>query len=184
MTAMEVGDPNFVTVMSALGLLLPAALVLLLALWTTTDNNLYSSALAFTNATKLLGGTIPKPVWTIVSVLIAIGVAFLGFASQFLSWLQIIATVTPPFGGILVTHFWAFGAIRRDPGQLQLEMPGVRVPALLAWIAASVVTYYTNVFIKPITGFVLGGVFYAVAELVARVIRRSGPEPSRMGAAS
>jgi cytosine permease len=82
-SAMKVGDSNFVGVMSGLGLLLPAVLVLVLVLWNTTDNNLYSSALAFTNASRVLGMSIPKPVWTILSVLIAVGVAFLGLAERF-----------------------------------------------------------------------------------------------------
>lgn len=174
MSAMEVGNANFVDVMSGLGLLLPAAIVLALALWTTTDNNLYSASLAFTNASQTVDRTVPKWVWVLVSVAIAIGTAFLGFAQQFLSWLQIIATVTPPFAGILITHFWVLGGIKR-PVEHQLEdLPGVRVEALAAWLLASLFNYYVQFFIPPITGLVVGGALYAVFSLVMQRIRAEG----------
>ncbi|CAN5902977.1 cytosine permease [soil metagenome] len=168
LTAMEVGDPNFVVVMSGLGLLLPAAIVLALALWTTTDNNLYSASLAFTNASDTVGRTVPKWVWVLVSIAIATGTAFLGFAQEFLSWLQIIATVTPPFAGILIAHFFAMGGIRQ-PVDRQLEaLPAVRVEALAAWLLASLFNYYTDVFIAPLTGVIVGGVLYVAFSFIAR----------------
>lgn len=162
MSAMEVGNPNFVGVMSGLGLLLPAAIVLALALWTTTDNNLYSASLAFTNASKTVNRTVPKWVWVLVSVAIAIGTAFLGFAQQFLSWLQIIATVTPPFAGILIAHFWVLGGIRRPIERQLEELPAIRFEALAAWLLASLFNYYVKFFIPPITGLVVGGLLYVV----------------------
>lgn len=173
MSAMEVGNPNFVDVMSGLGLLLPAAVVLALALWTTTDNNLYSASLAFTNASNTAGGTVPKWVWVLISTAIATGTAFLGFAQEFLRWLEIIATVTPPFAGILIAHFWVLGGIRR-PVERQLEaLPVVRYEALAAWLLASLFAYYTDIFIAPLTGLVVGGLLYIIFTLAAQ---RLGPQ--------
>ena len=106
LAAAGVGQGNLVVLMNTLGLLAVAILVLALALWTTTDNNIYSTALAFTNAGTLINLRLSKPVWTIIAVVIAILVSLLGFAAQFLQWLQIIGTVTPPFAGVLIAHFW------------------------------------------------------------------------------
>lgn len=175
MSAMQVGEANFVGVMSGLGLLLPAVVVLALALWTTTDNNLYSASLAFTNASKISGFAIRKPVWTLVSVAIAIGTAFLGLAQEFLRFLQIIATVTPPFAGILIAHFWVLGGIRREAGTLLEGLPGVRVEALVAWAVASVTMYLTDLFITPVTGVVLGGLLYTVLALIGDRTRAARP---------
>jgi cytosine permease len=172
-SAMKVGDSNFVGVMSGLGLLAPAVLLLVLALWNTTDNNLYSSALAFTNASRVLGMSIPKPVWTIVSVLIALGVAFLGLAARFLTFLQVIGLVTPPFAGVLIAHFFVLGGVRRSTEELVRTTPTVRIEALVAWIGASLVTYYTDIFVDAITGLVLGGIFYSVLILVRRSLSSS-----------
>ena len=120
-TAGMAEDGNLVIVMSKLGLLLPAVIVLALALWTTTDNNIYSSSLAFTNAAHLAGVNIPKWVFCIVSDAIAMGVAFLGLASKFSSWLSFTGSLwssmasislevgksqTSPFTGFSTEHLW------------------------------------------------------------------------------
>lgn len=185
-SALKVGDANFVTVMSGLGLLAPAVIMLVLALWNTADNNLYSSALAFTNASKTVGLAVPKPVWTVLSVLIAVLVAFVGFADDFLSWLRIIGLVAPPFAGVVIAHFWVLGRIRRTGEQLVTEAPTVRIEALVAWLAASVVTYLVDWFIDAIVGLLLGGLFYLGLALVLDAVRRptgaaAGSPASREG---
>lgn len=160
------GTSDFVVAMTNLGLLLPAVVVLTLALWTTTDNNIYSSSLAFTNASKLAGISIPKPAWVVVATLIAVGVAFLGFASDFLSFLNIIAVVTPPLAGVVITHFWVLGHIRdRERGGAE---PALRVEALLAWIATSVIAHYADLPVAPISAMVLSAVLYAGMSLLTR----------------
>ncbi|MGH2452126.1 MAG: purine-cytosine permease family protein [Candidatus Limnocylindria bacterium] len=162
------GEANVVVYMSTLGLLLPAVLVLGLALWTTTDNNIYSTALAFTNAGHLVKFRLSKPVWTIVAVIIALLVSLLGFAGQFLQWLVIIATVTPPFAGVMIAHFWLlrFG---RDWRTLASELvpEGFRWTALAAWLAASVIAYITRTqFIPALTGLLTALVLYTALELI------------------
>lgn len=165
-SASAVGNPNFVVVMSQLGLLLPAAVILGLALWTTTDNNLYSSSLAFTNASKVLGRTVNKKVWVLVGIAIAIATAFGGFAGNFLAFLSIIGTVTPPFAGIFIAHFYLFGGLRTPAPTLLAAAPVVRWPALAAWAVTSVTMYYWAPPLRPLVGLFLGGALYAVVTLV------------------
>jgi cytosine permease len=162
-----VGNPNFVVVMTQLGLLVPASVILALALWTTTDNNLYSSSLAFTNASKVLGRTVNKKIWVFVGIGIALITAFGGFAGDFLSFLSIIGTVTPPFAGILLAHFFVLGGLRTPAGSLLAAAPVVRWSALVAWVITSVTMYYWAPPLKPVVGLVLCAVLYVVAELVA-----------------
>ncbi len=183
-SAMKVGDANLVQVMSGLGLLAPAVVMLVLALWNTADNNLYSSALAFTNASKMVGVSVPKPVWTVIAAAIAVAVAFAGFAARFLSWLQIIGLVTPPFAGVVIAHFWVLGRLRRSGAELLEEAPAVRAEALVAWLAASLVTYFSTWFIDAIVGLVLGGAFYvALTALFAPLRRRAGEAAGTAAAA-
>jgi cytosine permease len=106
LSAMSVGNSNFVVVMQSLGLLAPAVVMLVLALWNTADNNLYSASLAFTSASDLLGYRVPKWVWTIVAIVIAVLVALSGAAAQFAAFLGMIGIVAPPFAGVLIAHFW------------------------------------------------------------------------------
>jgi cytosine permease len=162
-----VGNPNFVVVMTQLGLLLPAAVILALALWTTTDNNLYSSSLAFTNASTVLGRTVNKKVWVFVGIGIALATAFGGFAANFLSFLSIIGTVTPPFAGILIAHFYVLGGLRTPAATSLAAAPVVRWSALAAWAVTSVAMYFWQPPLKPLVGLVLGGALYLVVTLVA-----------------
>jgi cytosine permease len=162
-----VGNPNFVIVMTQLGLLVPASIILALALWTTTDNNLYSSSLAFTNASKVLGRTVNKKIWVFVGIGIALITAFGGFAGNFLEFLSIIGTVTPPFAGILLAHFFLLGGLRTPAGSLLAAAPVVRWSALVAWVVTSVTMYYWAPPLKPLVGLVLCAALYVIAERVA-----------------
>lgn len=173
LSASAVGNANFVVVMSQLGLLVPAAIILALTLWTTTDNNLYSASLAFTNASTMAGRKINKKVWVLVSVVIAVLTAFGGFAADFLAFLIIIATVTPPFAGIFLAHFYVLGHLRRHTEAELAEAPTVRWNALIAWGAASTAVYVTSVPLEPVAGLLLGGALYSGLVLATKWIGES-----------
>lgn len=129
--AVATGEGTFTGIFSSLGLLIPGLLVLLLALWTTTDNNVYSSSLAFTNLSDLVGIKIPKWGWTIICVCIAVLASTFGFASNFGKWLGYLGAFTTPFAGILIAHFWALNS----PSASSYRMPaGFRASAFIAWI--------------------------------------------------
>jgi cytosine permease len=145
--------------------------MLILALWNTADNNLYSSSLAFTNASRILGGSIPRPVWVIVAVLIAVATAFAGFAGEFLKFLQIIGVLAPPFVGIVVSHFWVLGRIREASDRLLASAPLVRWEAIAAWVAGSLVGYFSTFFVKALNGLVAGAIVYAVLVLISSRMR-------------
>jgi cytosine permease len=167
LSSSAVGDANFVVVMSQLGLLVPAAVVLALTLWTTTDNNLYSASLAFTNASTVAGRTVDKRVWVLVSVAIAVATAFGGFAADFQEFLLIIATVTPPFAGIFLAHFYLLGHLREARSQQLADAPTVRWSALVAWAVTSLAVYFTDVPLEPVTGLLGGGLLYALLSVAA-----------------
>jgi cytosine permease len=172
-SAMKVGNGNFVLVLEGLGLLLPGVIMLILALWNTADNNLYSSSLAFTNASRILGASIPRAAWVVVAVLIAVVTAFAGFAGQFLKFLTIIGVLAPPFVGIVVSHFWVLGRVRQASERLLATAPVIRWEALIAWVAGSLVGYNTTFFVKALNGLIAGAIVYAVLVLIReRVFRR------------
>lgn len=130
------GKGNFTDIFSALGLLIPGLLVLLLALWTTTDNNVYSSSLAFTNMSELVGIKIPKWGWTIICVAIAVLASTFGFANNFGKWLGYLGAFTTPFAGVLIAHFW----VLNSPKSTEYRMPaGFRLSAFLSWIIGFVI---------------------------------------------
>ncbi|WP_420835805.1 cytosine permease [Bacillus weihaiensis] len=94
------GVSDISEVMFLQGLLLPAILVLGLNIWTTNDNSLYASGLGFSNITKIHKNKIV--VFNgIVGTLLSIWLY-----NHFISWLTFLNSTLPPFGAILLAHFF------------------------------------------------------------------------------
>lgn len=125
------GATDFTGIFNALGLLIPGLLVLLLALWTTTDNNVYSSSLAYTNMSSLVGINIPKWGWTIICVAIAVLASTFGFANNFGKWLGYLGAFTTPFAGILIAHFWVLNSYKATSYRMPV---GFRLSAFISWV--------------------------------------------------
>lgn len=168
--ARGVGNANIVVVLSTLGLLIPGVLVLLLALWTTTDNNIYSSALAFSNAGELMSLRLSKPVWTIIAVIIAVLVSLMGLAGQFLKWLQFIGVVAAPFAGVIVSHFWL---VNKGKG-LGSALGTARWTAFVAWLGASGFAFYYKAGVPALQGLIAAALLYWVLESVAPTTTSKG----------
>jgi cytosine permease len=146
-----------VLVLNNLGLLAPAVVVLGLALWTTTDNNIYSSSLAFTNASKTAGLNISKPIWTIICVIIAVVVSFMGLAANFVAWLRFIGVLCGPLTGMLIAHFLV---INRS-GQYFVPKTA-RLSGWLAWIVSGIGALFSFSAIPSILAIVLGFTSYII----------------------
>lgn len=165
-SAMKMDQSNFVLVMSGLGLLAPAAVMLFLALWNTADNNLYSASLAFTNASNILGVKVLKPVWTLIAIVLAVGIAFSGASTRFLEFLQIIAIVVPPFAGVLVAHM-SVNARRQSGAAALAAAPSFRWTAVAAWLAGALISRELEFLLNDaIEGLVLGVVIYLALSLI------------------
>lgn len=163
--AVGTGGTDFTTIFTALGLLIPGLLILVLALWTTTDNNVYSSSLAFTNLSSLLGINIPKWAWTLICIGIAVLASTFGFASNFGQWLGYLGAFTTPFAGILISHFW----ILNPSTATVYRMPsGFRYSAFIAWIAGFIICRLVVVnqasipLPSSICGMISGCIIYAI----------------------
>jgi len=140
LTAIGVGSSNIVNVMASLGLLIPGVVILALALWTTTDNNIYSTALAFTNLSEIIKIKVSKPVWTIIAISIALITSLFGLATKFLVWLNLIGILAPPLAGIMIAHFWILNYNKKD-----MKIPeGIRISAFIAWIISALIAKYSN----------------------------------------
>lgn len=157
-TAIGVGNGNLVIVMSQLGLLIPAVLILAAALWTTTDNNIYSASLAFTNAAHIMGLNIPKWVFCIASDVIALAVAFMGLASKFSSWLSFTGSLCGPLAGMMVAHYLVFNNKKN-----KVFVPkNFRLSGWLTWIISFIGSQMTSSAIPTVTAIIMGFVVYVV----------------------
>lgn len=92
---------DIVEIMIGVGWGTGAMLVLILAQWTTNDNNLYSSALGFSVIFK----NTPKYILTITAGAIGTGMAVLGIYNSFIPFLVFLSALIPPIGGIYVGDY-------------------------------------------------------------------------------
>ena len=165
--AISSGESNIVIVMARFGLIIPAVIILTLALWTTTDNNIYSASLAFGDMSEILGLKIPRKVWVVVNVLIALVVSMTGVASDFSSFLSFFGTIAGPFAGIMIAHFY----LVCRPGTKKYFVPeNFSVPGFVGWIlsfALSNVLHF-NTFYAVISGIVI---YFLSAMLFNKVIK-------------
>lgn len=156
------GTDDMMKIFIALGLAIPGVLVLTLAQWTTNTSNLYSSSLGF----SLIFTKIPKHWLTVILGLIATSLAVLGIYDQFISFLNILAIVIAPIGGIYVAEYFIVKTeFRRYTAQL--EARNVVSRSLIAWAAGMLITYLTTAAptglglfsltsISPLDGFLTG----------------------------
>lgn len=95
------GSPNLPEAMVATGLGISSLVMLILAQWTTNDNNLYSTTLALVNI-------IPVKKWILAVILgvLASIVAATGVINHFVSFMTFLGTYIPPIGGIILADYF------------------------------------------------------------------------------
>lgn len=171
--AIGVGESNIVKVMAGLGMLAPAVLVLGLALWTTTDNNIYSSALAFTDMSEILHIKVSRKVWDLVCVLIALVVSLLGLSNNFKVWLNVIGTTSGPLAGIMISHFFI---IHKWNETEYLVPSGFGITGFVTWVLSFIIAQNTTSPIPTLTSIGISFVLYIVLELVAKHVFHYTPK--------
>lgn len=145
--AKAAGEANIVYVMVNLGAGALAFLVLILAQWTSNDNNIYSASLGFSVVTEKL----PKYKLAIIAGVIGTAFAVLGISNNLIWLFSILGIFTPPIGGVYVADFFL------DKSYYNFEnlknVPKVRVETMAAFfIAAGVacLTTYTGLSLTTI----------------------------------
>lgn len=134
-----VGDGDVIKIMLGLGWGLLAMLVLILAQWTTNDNNLYSASLAF----SVLVRRWPK--WTITLVVGVIGIilALLGMYGMFTQYLFFLGVLVPPIAGAYIADFFI---LNRDFYRYENldRVAKARWTMLVSWIFGSFIALCTS----------------------------------------
>lgn len=134
-----VGEWDIVKIMLGLGWGLIAMLVLILAQWTSNDNNLYSAALAFSVVFRRW----PKWILTSIAGVIGIGLALWGIYGMLINWLLVLCILIPPIAGVYIADYFF---VNRDFYKYE-NLPKVakaRWLMLAAWLVASFIAYCTT----------------------------------------
>lgn len=142
---------NVVEVMiSRLGLGIIAAIVLILAQWTTNDNNLYSSVLGLSNA---IDGKIPYVRWklTLVVGLISTVISAIGVQKYYMNFLTILTSTIPAVAGVIVSDFFILNKKGYNFSLIQeKKLPDWKWNAMLSWGVAALTGLTMS---NPPTGF-------------------------------
>lgn len=156
MGAMSTGYSDISEVMITQGLIIPAILILGLNIWSTNDNSLYASGLAFAHITKK-----PKNKIVILNGLLGT-VLSLWLFSNFVSWLVLLGSVLPPIGAIIIADY----IMHHRKGYPQVnEIQNVRWVSVISWIAGILAGQFIPG-ITPLNAIIGAMIFYFVANKV------------------
>ena len=148
-----------------------AVVAIILAAWTTNDNNLYSGALSLNAMFPKLN----KWVITVISGVVGTVLALLGIntAAGFQAFLGIIAILIPPAASIMIIDYYFFKGKANcnfDSDKID-ESANFRVLPFVAWIIGSAfgfIVQYTPVRLTSITALdtiIVAGIVYFIIML-------------------
>lgn len=139
--ALETGTSDIVSILLRLGWGVLALLLLMLAQWTSNDNNLYSAALGFVVVLR----NWKKWQLTGIAGVIGIVLALAGIYDSFTTFLTVLGIFIPPMAGVIVVDYYVTRRTEYRGGFEKTVVP-VRVLSLVAWAVgsgASALTSYT-----------------------------------------
>lgn len=129
-----VGQADISEVMFKQGIILPAIIILGFNIWTTNDNALYASGLAFANITKL-----PKHLMVILNGILGTILA-MPLYTHFVSFLNILNSVIPAIGGVLIADYFILHR-RKYPSLNHFTFKTINYVAVIAWTTGVIASY-------------------------------------------
>lgn len=98
---------DFSTVLiSILGFSYVAAFILIVATWTTNDNNLYSSVLGVSTLFRELNIHVSRWKVTLVAGVLATAFGAMGVINIFVPFLSLLCVLIPPFASVMVVDYF------------------------------------------------------------------------------
>ncbi len=134
--AQVAGTWDIVDIMLRLGWGIIALIVLLLAQWTSNDNNLYCSALGFAVVFRKM----KKWHLTVISGTLGIILALLGIYDNFTSFLTFLGVLIPPMGGVIAVDYYLFHKQHYVTSNLD-QLVNIRPVSVVAWVIGSLVSF-------------------------------------------
>lgn len=150
-------------VMLLQGLILPAVIVLGLNIWTTNDNALYASGLAFSNVTGLSKNKLVLFNGAVGSLL------SLFLYQHFVDFLSLLGSSLPPIGAIIISDYFLHAKHRT--GNLENFYHGFRYSALFAWISGFAAAHLLPG-LPPVNGLLSAALCYWLLDFFTPRIKR------------
>lgn len=135
MTAQATGENGFVPATAALGLGILVFVCAIFCVWTTQDNNIYTSSLALQNVLKdtKLEGKVKHATLAIITAVAAAAFAAVGATKFLLPVTQTLSVLLPPIPAMVIAEYYF---IRKSK-----EGKAINWVATIAWAAGTVVGY-------------------------------------------
>ena len=126
-----------------------AAFIIVVATWTTNDNNLYQSVLGLTNACH---GIVKLPRWitTAICGIIATILGAIGMIDWLVPFLNILSVVVSPIAGAMLADFYLLKNADNYRFELMDKIPKARADTSIGAIAGCLVGFCMN---EPPVGF-------------------------------
>ncbi|MGB3766264.1 MAG: cytosine permease [Phormidesmis sp.] len=167
--AMVYGSEDLIKAMASQGILAGGVILLILNVWTTQDNTIYSFSVAGANMFR----THKRHAFVLGGATFALVLTLSGIYDLLPKYLLLLGTLIPPIGGIIMVDFWLrYGG--RFPA-LSTRLPAVNWAGAIAYIIGAAVAYVTgnaNIGIGPVNGILVAAILYGI---LYRVI----PQPIR-----
>ena len=163
------GSEDLIKAMATQGILAGGVVLLILNVWTTQDNTIYSFSVAGANMFR----TPKRHAFVVGGATLALILTLSGIYDLLPTYLIFLGNVIPPVGGIIMVDYWV-----RYRGQfppLSERLPAFNWAGIVAYLVGSVVAYSSGqagLGIGPVNGI-------AVAALLYGVLYRAIPQASR-----
>ena len=143
--SMTAANPDLIAVMSALGLAIPAFVLLAFGAWSSNVLCLYSSGLSIaTLTTKLSLGKI------ITSIgIVGTAIAFVPAQGYLVNFLVVLGVVIPPIGAIYLIDAFLIRRFSYPDSEVQ---PAFKMTALVSWLCGSTFGFLSQASTLQITG--------------------------------
>lgn len=146
------GESDLPVAFLAMGLGIAALLILILAQWTTNDNNLYTASLGFANCLPFTKHQI-----VVVTGVLATIVGAMGLADYFTTWLSLLGVAIPPVAGVIICDYYLLKGQKYEYG------PGTKYCKVNVWAFVSMI-------VGAVIGFVVSWGIASINSLVISVI--------------
>ncbi|HEY9762692.1 MAG TPA: cytosine permease [Trichocoleus sp.] len=156
---MVYGTEDLIKAMAAQGILAGAVILLILNVWTTQDNTIYSFAVAGSNMFR----TRKRHAFVLGGATFALILTLSGIYEALPDYLILLGTVIPPVGGIIMVDFWV--KHRGTFPSLETPLPAFNWPGIIAYIVGAAVAYFSgqlNLGIGPVNGIIAAAALYAL----------------------
>ena len=165
MSVLTTGQPDIVLAFAALGMAGAAFLFLFLNIVSTTDNILYSTGLSLSNIFRW-----NRVYLTLIAGVLGTVVAVMGLDKFFGAWLNFLASIIPPMGGVVIADYYFVK--RRDFCELEDIKCPFNVFALIAW-ACGIAAAMLNIWCPAIDGLIASILVYVI---LMYAVKKSRPE--------